>query len=140
MNFFQRLVAYPVNITVGAYHVATFANIAAALGIFGGVAQSVTQNQPLLNIAFGNSKGALISLAAIAISHLATTMTAHGDPIGGSSAAPSSLNVSASVVTPEAAPAQVAAQPPLPTGPLPGVVVEPANAPSTLRVLEDKKS
>lgn len=104
MNFFQRLVAFPVSITVAAYKVATFANITAAIGVAGSVAQAVTQNQPLLNVAFGNEKGALLSLAAIALSHAATTMTAHGEPIGGSSV-PSTLNVTASAVSDQTAPA-----------------------------------
>lgn len=96
MNFFRTLIAIPVNLTEAAYKIATFANIAAAIGVGGTIAQTVTQNQPLLNVAFGNEKGALISLAAIALSHVATTVTAHGAPIGGATP-PVSVSATATV-------------------------------------------
>jgi hypothetical protein len=79
MNLLKVL---PANLTTAFFKIATWANILAAIGVIGSVAQSVA-NQPLLNLAFGQSRGAALSLVAIAVSHAATTITAYSAPIGG---------------------------------------------------------
>jgi hypothetical protein len=79
MNLLKTL---PVNLATAFFKIATWAHILAAVGIIGSVAQSVA-NQPLLNVAFGQERGAALALAAIAISHAATTITAYSAPIGG---------------------------------------------------------
>ncbi len=72
-----------MSLTQGAYHIATWGHILVGIGIIGSVAQAVAVNQPLLNVAFGQQRGAMLSLGALAISHFATTLTAYGEPIGG---------------------------------------------------------
>ena len=71
----------PVNLATAFFKIATWANILAAIGVIGSVAQSVA-NQPLLNLTFGQARGAALSLVAIAVSHAATTITAYSAPIG----------------------------------------------------------
>ena len=78
MNLLKVL---PVNLATAFFKIATWANILAAIGVIGSVAQSIS-NQPLLNLAFGQARGAALSLIAIAISHAATTVTAYRAPIG----------------------------------------------------------
>ena len=77
----MKLLSLPGNLTAAFFKIATWAHILAAIGVIGSVAQSVA-NQPLLNLAFGQSRGAALSLAAIAISHAATTITAYSAPLG----------------------------------------------------------
>ena len=91
------------NLTVAFFKIATWANILAAIGVIGTVAQSVS-NTPLLNIAFGQERGAALSLVAIAISHAATTITAHGAPIGSLAVNVSAANASSVPITVSAAP------------------------------------
>jgi hypothetical protein len=76
------IIRYPVSLTLAAFHIATWANILAVLGILGTVASTVSANSSLVNTVFGQQKGAALSLVAIAISHAATSIAAHGDPIG----------------------------------------------------------
>ena len=81
------IIRYPVSLTLAAFHIATWANILAVLGILGTVASTVSANSSLVNTVFGQQKGAALSLVAIAISHAATSIAAHGDPIGSTGAA-----------------------------------------------------
>ncbi|HEY6288097.1 MAG TPA: hypothetical protein VIW48_01505 [Nitrospiraceae bacterium] len=77
------------NITFGlteaAYKILTLSNLIAAAGILGSLASALSGNQPALNALFGGAKGATISLAAIAISHAASTIVAYGPALGASS-------------------------------------------------------
>jgi hypothetical protein len=55
------------------------------MSVLGSIAVSFVANQPLLTDVFGQHKGAVLTLAAIAISHAATTITAYSGPIDGPS-------------------------------------------------------
>lgn len=103
MNLFKPF-SIASNLTAAFYKIATWANILAAIGVIGSVAQAVG-NTPLLNIAFGQERGAALSLVAIAISHAATTITAHGEPIG-------SLAVNIAAANASSVPITVSASPP----------------------------
>jgi hypothetical protein len=102
MSIFKPF-AIASNLTVAFFKIATWANILAAIGVIGTVAQAVS-NQPLLNIAFGQERGAALSLVAIAISHAATTITAHGEPVGSLAVNVSASNASTVPITVSASP------------------------------------
>jgi len=77
----KDLLTFPVNLTIAAYRIATWANFLAIVGVVGSAAQAISVNQPILNVAFGTQKGATLSIIAIAVSHAATTLASHGEPI-----------------------------------------------------------
>jgi hypothetical protein len=92
-------------LTQGAFKIATWSHVLAVLGVIGSIAVSFASNQPLLYAVFGQQKGAIFTLTAIAVSHAATTITAYGDSIGtvASSVSVPSLSapsVSISTITP----------------------------------------
>lgn len=93
MNILQTLLSFPVNITRAAYRIAIGAHVVVVGAVIGQVAQVVSHNQPLLNVAFGNQKGALLAIGATAIAAAATTLAAHGDPLGAPALPSQALNI-----------------------------------------------
>jgi len=112
-NIFTEIASASSSLSLGAYKVASIANAAAALGVLGTIAQVFSANQPLLNAAFGQARGASISLIAIAISHLATTVAAYGAPAGGGP--PTTVHVMAAATAEAPAPTGVPLAPLPPT-------------------------
>jgi hypothetical protein len=101
VNILQPAKSFPVTITKAAFHVATLANIAVLFSIVGQLAQVVVAHNDLLNAIFGQQKGTLIAGIALGLSQAATTFTAHGEPLGGSSVTQPSITMNAVATSPE---------------------------------------
>ena len=82
MNLFNQLELLPETMGKFALRLSTGANGIGAIAVIGQIAQVFSIHQPLLNAAFGDQRGAFVSLACFAVGQTAAHLASRSLPIG----------------------------------------------------------